>query len=409
MDILDTIADLKIFPERSCKPLLKIAPPTSIEPANLSPPSLKVVAFEVDEQTRFPIVKASKVQAADITVYQACMEQDIRCMKGFLINSPHIVALDYPGTYYFQAYSCIWRDRAHQKTGSFSLTLEDISEHKLYCSRPSENVTFNLNRKTLDSSAILAKVKAYDQVRSKFHKSLLEFRDILQDYQEHAENPPLGLLNQILKVLYLRDNIHSVVGTDFFNHSIFLTYRLAHRYQHLADSLPISANMIRNCASNSVLTHMQSKPIPEDPYSYRGNEINELDSSMPASLSPLTAEKLSLMSEATVLAMLSAGGATTATKETFKTIQYQVLNHHFAKYSQTPEQSPIHFGVGVAFTTTTAMEIQKAKNNATAISVHRKEIELYERLNKWSEDFISLRYDYLSLKKQLHIDQIIIN
>ena len=386
---------------------MNLAPAASIEPANLNPPQLRVVTFEVDEQSSFPIIKAQKDRAADITFYQACMEHDIRCKKGFLIHAPHIVAVEHPGTYYFQAYSCIWRDRAHQKTGSHTLTLEALSEEKLYCSRPSDPVSFTFQKRPNDSS-IMEKVKEYEQARNKFHRSLIEFRMILKDYQDHASSPPLSLLNQVLNVLYLRDNLHSIVGNEFFNHSIYFTYRLPHRYNHLAASLPISANMIRNCASNNILNHMQAKSIPEDPYSYGGVDLDEINNTGPT-LTPLTSEKLSLMSEATALAMLSSGGATTATKESFKTIQYQVLNYHFSNYAQTPEQSPILFGVGVAFTTTTAMEIQRFKKNTLRLDGKQEEIDFYHKLNNWAEGFISIRYDYLRLKKDLHIDQMVID
>lgn len=406
MGIFGSFADLRIFPQKSCKPLLNLAPPASIQPSNLSPPQLRVVPFEFTEDSSFPIIKAKKDRTADITYYQACMEHDIRCKTGFLINAPHIVAMEFPGTYYFQAHSCIWRDRAHQKTGSLNLVLEDLSKQKLYCSKSSAPISYTFQMKPGDSK-ILKTIQDYEFSRNKFHKALINFRIILQNYQEHAKSPPLSLLSQIMNVLYLRDNLHSIVGNEYFNHSIYFTYRLTHRYKHLASSLPISANMIRDCASSNILNHMQEKKVPADPYSYQGYEISGLDNT--SSLSTLTGEKLSLMSEATALAILASGGAATTSEEIFRTIQYQVLNNHFSNYSQNPEQSPILFGVGVAFTTTTAMEIQRLKRNAVFIDGKQEEIELYRKLNSWAEDFISIRKEYLKLKKTLHIESITID
>ena len=404
--IFSTFADLRIFPQRSCKPLLRLAPPASIQPANLISPELSVIPFEVDENASFPIIRAKKDRAADLSYYQACMKHDIRCKTGFLINAPHIVPIEYPGTYYFRAYSCIWRDRAHQKTGSLNLVLENLSKQKLYCSKPSEPIAYTFKKKPANTQ-ILKMVQEYELARNKFHKALIDFRHILKAYQDHAKSPPISLLSQIMSVLYLRDNLHSIVGNEYFNHSIYFTYRLTHRYNHLASSLPISANMIRNCASNNILNHMQEKEIPKDPYSYQGYDADELDNL--SSISALTSEKLSLMSEATALAILASGGAAATTKESLRTIQYQVLNNHFTNYSQTPEQSPILFGVGVAFTTTTAMEIQRLKKNTISLSDNQEEIEFYQKLNKWAEEFISVRHDYLKLKKDLHIQRLTIN
>ena len=153
---------------------------------------------------------------------------------------------------------------------------------------------------------------------------------------------------------------------------------------------------------------MQARTIPDDPYDYQNLNLDIAEDTSAASTS-LTGEKLSLMSEATALAMLASGGATSATKENFKTLQYQVLNYHFSNYAQSPEQSPILFGVGVAFTTTTAMEIQRQKKDAATLAGNLEEVNFYQELYTWAESFISIRHEYLRLKKELHVDQMVIN
>ena len=400
LTFLGTLNELVIVPEKDedCAPLLDLIPAHSVQPSQLSIPLVSIKNYFVSEDSKLPYITVHKDENSDLSYISACIAEDIRCHKSYVFHSPHVLNLSHSGKYEITAHSCVWSDIAHQKRDGKRIILEDLNDTEIFCSLASSPYYFDYQKKE-KSITYQSTLRHFDNLRNHLHNKIIEFRNILTQYQHSISKPPEHLFNQLLNTLALRASIHTIVEDDFFNHSIAFSFRLLSRYNRDSKAHHVLTDTIEACASTKVISHMRTLPIPLDPYFETNDHLSGKDS---ASLN-YKLRSLHTKSRATALAVLAVGGLSRLHSTTKKPISFSEINYHLNRNPFASENDPIRFGVGIAYVVSTALELLGKEGNGAPSS--QAEVEFYNRLTDWAEDFIEIREEFLKIRHKLRLDR----
>lgn len=404
---LKELVDFSAIKSNNCENNFKVIPPNSLDPSTLSPPKLFLSTALLRNGESLPILQAERDPLADLVFYEICAADGITCRQGLLFNHQKIEFMRSMKKIRFMARSCVWGDRSHKKSLENRFK-SPIKPHKyLYCS-PKQSIEDYAQGNEI-SAETRRDIRDLQEARSQFHTKIYQFYDVLSSYKFKSLSPLPQIIEQINRIEFLRDNIHSLILSNIFNHNLYFSF--IYLLKQKANT-PGKKSVFKKieCSFGEKVEKMQGLP-PSNPF-YVGQRREDTWRQI-AKMDPITYEEILIKS--TAFAVLAIGEISYSSKiskeyyEQFRNgIAYIKLNKLLNSGVYSPVNShlgpPIFFGIGLSSEIETFRTVERTyQDKYRDFSLLEDELEFYESLLSWAKDFYLLRQKYLDLRKKFEI------